>query len=111
MAVVEQGIDMLMGGLAIRRNLEVQPKSLDELAEFAYLLWVGIVVYPIDEWSWLFFLFWIPELGVGSWEWCFLFPNLCGYDTVGEEHKLFDEMVGIERLVEEDASRLVVVIE
>ena len=38
-------------------------------------------------------------------------PDLSGYDAVGEEHKLLDEMVGVERLMEEDLSRFVVLIQ
>ena len=101
LAVIQEGIDMFVRGLAIAGEFKIEAKALDELAEFANLLGVWIVVYTIDEW------FGIRRVG-GILVLTLLLTDFCGDNTIGKKHKLLNQVVGIQRIVEENIYRFVI---
>ena len=102
---------MLVGRLAIRRHFEIQSKTLDKRTQFTYLLRIGVIVHTIYHRFSFFALFSLSIFRILLTIFAFHFSYRRCHNAIGKQHKLFYQMVGIKRIMEEYLNGLIVLIQ
>ena len=102
---------MLVSRLAIRRHFEIQSKTLDKRTQFTYLLRIGVIVHTIYHRFSLFALFNLAIICFHFSVFAFHFSYCRSHNAIGKQHKLFYQMVGIKRIMEEYLNGLIVLIQ